>query len=147
MNQSICIVFPFLLLYRVAESPIYQHASFWHIRATPTLLLFCRTNRVGYNPGFPDYNPALAAFWQESGRNPAPESRESGESGPESGFARSWPAGESGEPGRCIQPCYFFWSGDAEAGSSAYCCLVLACRSGTDAPNSRHEGTRGLRGR
>ena len=27
--------------------------------------------RVGYNPGFPDYNPALAAFWQESGRNPA----------------------------------------------------------------------------
>ena len=41
--RSICIVCPFLLLHCVTICPIYQHASFWHIRATPTLLLFCRT--------------------------------------------------------------------------------------------------------
>ena len=40
---SICIVCPFLLLHRVTICPIYQHASFWHIRATPTLLHFCPT--------------------------------------------------------------------------------------------------------
>ena len=39
--RSICIVCPFLLLHRVTICPIYQHASFWHIRATPTLLHFC----------------------------------------------------------------------------------------------------------
>ena len=41
--RSICIVCLFFLLHRVTICPIYQHASFWHIRATPTLLLFCRT--------------------------------------------------------------------------------------------------------
>ena len=39
--RSVCIVCPFLLLHRVATCPVYQHASFWHILATPTLPYFC----------------------------------------------------------------------------------------------------------
>ena len=39
--RSICIVCPFLLLHRVATCPTFQHASFLHILATPTLPYFC----------------------------------------------------------------------------------------------------------
>ena len=49
VDQSICIVCPFLLLDRVTKSPIYQHASSWHILPTPTLLYFCPTQTNLYS--------------------------------------------------------------------------------------------------
>ena len=50
VDQSICIVCPFLLLHHVATCPVYQHASFWHILATPTLPYFCVDQTNLYPP-------------------------------------------------------------------------------------------------